>query len=85
MLKTNMEGADIPESIFEKDGEVYLIVEAKPNSKNDSVLDVTEEAVSVSITAPPKDGQANLHLKVFFAEVLGLKKRDIDVDKGSRS
>ena len=43
---------------------------------------MTDEVVSLSITAPPKDGQANDNICEFIAEVLGLKKRDVTVDKG---
>lgn len=39
----------------------------------------------MSIAAPPKEGEANKELIEFMAGVLGVKKTDIDLDKGSKS
>lgn len=35
--------------------------------------------------APPKEGQANENIREFLADVLGLKKRNVSVDKGGKS
>lgn len=62
-----------------------LVVSAKPNSKENAIEAVDDECVSVHIAEEPKDGKANTELVEYLAEVLGVKKRDISLDKGSRS
>lgn len=42
---------------------------------------VSLEAVEVAISAPPVDGEANVELIRFLAEVLELKKSHISLDK----
>lgn len=42
---------------------------------------VSTEAVEVAIAAPPVDGEANVELVRFLAEVLDLKKSHIFLDK----
>lgn len=42
---------------------------------------VSTEAVEIAIAAPPVDGEANVELIRFLAEVLELKKSHISLDK----
>ncbi|XP_039882625.1 UPF0235 protein C15orf40 homolog [Simochromis diagramma] len=69
----------------DKSGAVTIRVHAKPGSKHSSITEVSTEAVSVAISAPPTDGEANAELIRYLAEVLGLKKSHVCLDKGSRS
>ena len=77
--------SSIPKSIQPNGSGVKLVVSVKPNSKTNSVECVDDEAVSLHIAAEPKDGKANSELLEYVAEVLGVHKRDVSVDKGSRS
>lgn len=43
--------------------------------------EVSTEAVSVAISAPPTDGEANAELIRYLAEILGLKKSHVCLDK----
>lgn len=69
----------------DKSGSVTITVHAKPGAKLSAVTGVSVEAVGVAIAAPPTDGEANAELIRFLSEVLGLKKSQITLDKGSRS
>lgn len=69
----------------DKSGSVTVTIHAKPGSKLSAVTDVSAEAVGVAIAARPTDGEANTELIRFLSEVLGLKKSQITLDKGSRS
>ncbi|XP_044211916.1 UPF0235 protein C15orf40 homolog [Thunnus albacares] len=69
----------------DKSGAVAITVHAKPGSKHSGITEVSAEAVGVAIAAPPTDGEANTELIRYLAEVLGLKKSHISLDKGSRS
>ncbi|CDW89603.1 UNKNOWN [Stylonychia lemnae] len=72
-------------SIFEKNGKIFIVINAKPGSKSDEIYAVEDDYIGVSVQAPPLDGQANEGIKEFVAQVLGLKKRDISLVKGSKS
>ncbi|XP_049964610.1 UPF0235 protein C15orf40 homolog [Schistocerca serialis cubense] len=46
---------------------------------------VSADGVGVQISAPPVEGEANSELTKYIASVLGTRKSDIVLDKGSRS
>ncbi|CAB1415978.1 unnamed protein product [Pleuronectes platessa] len=87
-VKAQQPGAE-PEAsgpvVRDRHGALTITVHAKPGSKHSAITDVSEEAVGVSIAAPPTDGEANTELIRFLAEVLDLKKSHISLHKGSRS
>lgn len=49
------------------------------------IIGINEEGVRVNIAAPPKEGEANKELLEYLAEVIGVKKTEISLDKGSKS
>ena len=68
-----------------KSGLISIAIHAKPSAKESAVAGVSDTAVEVQISAPPKDGEANTELVRFMAETLGLKRSQIALDKGSKS
>ena len=48
-------------------------------------MEINEEFVGVAIAAPPKEGEANEELLRYLAQVLGVKKNTVHLDKGSKS
>uniref|UniRef100_F7BK24 Homer scaffold protein 2 n=1 Tax=Equus caballus TaxID=9796 RepID=F7BK24_HORSE len=66
-------------------GCVTIAIHAKPGSKQNAVTDVTAEAVSVAIAAPPSEGEANAELCRYLSKVLDLRKSDVVLDKGGKS
>ena len=93
------EPSDAPVKISAKTGELVLRILSKPGARESSVVAVDDEAVHVAIGAPPKvaafemlsrltmaqDGEANAELVAFLSGVLGVRKSDIAIDRGSRS
>lgn len=75
----------VPKSIQTSASGVRLVVCVKPNSRSNSVESVDDDAVSLHIAAEAKDGKANAELVEYVAEVLSVHRRDVTVDKGSRS
>ncbi|XP_026366337.1 UPF0235 protein C15orf40 homolog isoform X1 [Ursus maritimus] len=65
-------------------GCVTIAIHAKPGSKQNAVTDVTAEAVSVAIAAPPSEGEANAELCRYLSKVLELRKSDVVLDKEPR-
>uniref|UniRef100_A0A2K5KML7 Chromosome 15 open reading frame 40 n=1 Tax=Cercocebus atys TaxID=9531 RepID=A0A2K5KML7_CERAT len=62
-------------------GCVTITIHAKPGSKQNAVTDLTAEAVSVAIAAPPSEGEANAELCRYLSKVLELRKSDVVLDK----
>ncbi|XP_034880122.1 UPF0235 protein C15orf40 homolog isoform X1 [Mirounga leonina] len=62
-------------------GGVTIAIRAKPGAKQNAVTDVTVEAVSVAIAAPPSEGEANAELCRYLSKVLELRKSDVVLDK----
>ncbi|XP_033750741.1 UPF0235 protein C15orf40 homolog [Pecten maximus] len=64
---------------------VTIKILAKPGAKFNAITGVGEEGVGVQISAPPVDGEANIALVKYLSKVLGVRKSDVSLDKGSRS
>lgn len=68
-----------------KSGNVSIRILAKPGAKQNCITDITDEGVGVQIAAPPVEGEANTELVKYFSKVLGLRKSDVSLDRGSKS
>lgn len=68
----------------DKNGNVLIKIQAKPGAKHNGITDISDEAVGVAISAPPVQGEANTELVKYLASVLGLRKSDVTLDRGSK-
>lgn len=68
-----------------KNGEIVIRIHAKPGAKQNSIADLSTEAIGVQIAAPPVDGEANAELIKFISKVLQVRKSDLSLDRGSKS
>lgn len=68
-----------------KSGEIVIRIHAKPGAKQNSITDITTDAIGVQIAAPPVDGEANTELIKFISKVLQVRKSDLNLDRGSKS
>ncbi|GMR42809.1 hypothetical protein PMAYCL1PPCAC_13004, partial [Pristionchus mayeri] len=66
-------------------GKFAIRIHAKPGAKLSAITDCGEEEIGVAIAAPPREGQANETLIEFMMETLGVRRSEIDFDKGARS
>jgi len=69
---------------------VKLTVRAVPNAKASAILGWEEDAMAgrvlkVRIAAPAVDGKANAALTAFLAEILGVAKSKVVLEKGGTS
>lgn len=71
--------------IVKKNGDISIKIHAKPGCKHNGITDMNSEAVSVQIAAPPVDGEANTELIKYISTILGVRKSNITLDKGSKS
>lgn len=69
----------------DKQGNFAIKILAKPGAKQNGVTDISDEGIGVQIAAPPVEGEANTELIKFLSKVLGLRKSDLSLDKGSKS
>lgn len=56
-----------------------LSVQIRPGAKRDSIDEVTPEYVGVHVAAKAQEGAANKQLCDYLAQVLGVRKRDVNV------
>lgn len=73
------------ECIYFKGSSLFMMLRVKPNAKRDSITGIDSEAIGLSISEPPKDGQANEGICEFVAEILNRKKYDVSIAKGHKS
>lgn len=74
-----------PQPFYFKNGSLFLLVSAKPNSKQSLISFLDEESISVSIAAVAKDNAANQELLVFMGRLFGKGKRDVSLERGGKS
>ncbi|XP_050582246.1 UPF0235 protein C15orf40 homolog [Bombus affinis] len=70
---------------LDKNGNVTIKIQAKPGAKHNNITDISEDAVGVAISAPPVEGEANTELVKYLASILGMRKSDVSLDRGSKS
>lgn len=68
-------------------GEVQarIAVRVQPNAAQSKVTGFKDGALQVRITAPPVEGKANQELVRFLADVLGVSKSSLTIEKGLTS
>ncbi|ELT92199.1 hypothetical protein CAPTEDRAFT_102723 [Capitella teleta] len=66
-------------------GVMHLQICAKPGAKFNNITDVNADGIGVQIAAPPVDGEANAELVKYMSKVLGVKKSEVSLEKGSKS
>ncbi|KAF2070824.1 hypothetical protein CYY_007848 [Polysphondylium violaceum] len=64
---------------------VKIYIDVRPNAKESSIESFQDNVLSVRIDQPPIDGAANKELIEFLSKELSIKKRNINLDKGSKS
>ena len=73
-------------AIIQPDGEdVLLRVKAVPGASRDALAGVLGDRLKVRISAPPEGGQANDAICRILAKTLGLKPRDVLIERGRGS
>ncbi len=61
---------------------LLLKVYLKPRAKKDEILGLHDEALKISLKAPPVDGKANEALLKFLARRLDLPRRNLKIVSG---
>ena len=62
-----------------------LKVHVQPRASRSEVIGWREGALAVRLTAPPVEGAANKACREFLAEVLGVRRADVELISGEKS
>ncbi len=62
-----------------------IVVQVKPRSKKNEVVDLGERRYLVRVTAPATEGKANEKLIEVLAEYFARRKREIAIVKGEHA
>ncbi len=62
-----------------------ISVQVKPNSKHDSVEELTDGTLLIRVNAPPNDNKANLRVIEILSKYFKVPKSKINLYKGPKS
>ena len=68
-----------------KDGAAIISVHVQPRAAKNRCCGVHDEALKVSVQAPPVDDKANKAVGAYLAELLGVSRRSVVLLSGSQS
>lgn len=69
---------------FEKEGEIYLRIKARPGASNTEIVGIMEDdTVKINVGAQPVGGKANRELIKFLAKKFGTNTDDVKIISGS--
>ena len=61
---------------------VYLPVKAVPGASRTRCMGILDERLKIAVAAVPEKGKANAELTAFLAARLGVRRRDVSVERG---
>jgi uncharacterized protein (TIGR00251 family) len=68
-----------------KTGGILIAIRAKPTGKQNRLVSLSGPALEVELAARPQNGEANSELIDYIADVLRVKKRDMQLISGGKS
>ena len=72
-------------ALYVKNNLLFISLNVKPNSKQDMVVALDSDSVSIAIAAEARDGEANQAVVEFIAEILKVKKYQVNLVRGHKS
>lgn len=64
---------------------LILQLQVQPGARRNEITGLHGDRLKIKIKAPPVDGAANLEIIRFFAEVLGIRRQEIEITSGESS
>jgi uncharacterized protein (TIGR00251 family) len=71
--------------ISQSDDSVILTVKVVPASSRTKIAGTLGKVLKVKIASPPEKGKANAELSAFFAKLLKIRKKDVNIASGTNS
>jgi uncharacterized protein (TIGR00251 family) len=72
-------------AIQEKDGSLPFPIRVVPRAKKNEIVGMEDGTLKVRIVAPPIGGKANEALVEFLAQVLEVRKGQVEIARGQRA
>jgi uncharacterized protein (TIGR00251 family) len=72
-------------SLTEADGAVLIPVRLRPRASRRGAGGVREGALELRVTAPPVEGEANAAARELLAELLGVPRARVSLQRGDKS
>ncbi len=73
-------------SWFRRDGsDLVLQVRVQPRASRDAIAGVMGDCLKIRLTAPPVEGRANDCLIAYLAELFGVPKSQVILERGNSS
>jgi uncharacterized protein (TIGR00251 family) len=69
----------------EADDGLRITVMVVPGARRSAIADSAGDVLRLRIAAPPVDGAANVELRRFIAERLGVRQRNVEIVRGAHS
>ncbi|MBM3127823.1 MAG: YggU family protein [Chloroflexi bacterium] len=70
------------DKLRQANGAVTFVVKVVPRASKNQIAGVEGDALKVRLTAPPVEGKANDALIAFLAEMLGVRRAQIEIISG---
>jgi len=62
---------------------IRIVVRVQPNAGRNEVLGFKDDILRIRIAAPPVKGKANQELIAFLSDILGIRKSNLAIEKGT--
>ncbi len=64
---------------------ILLQIKVIPGASANTVVGLEGDSVKLKIAAPPEKGKANKEIIAFLSELIGIKKKNLVIEKGEKS
>lgn len=76
---------NVPKSITQKNGKIFLSIHAKPGSKKEGITNIDDEEIEIAVKAQAQNNKANFALIDFLVDALEVSKNAITFESGGTS
>ena len=74
-----------PGAVSRRGNDILIRCHVQPGARKDELRGLHGDRLSIRIAAPAVDGRANLRLRSFLAELFGLPRSHVHLERGQRS
>jgi uncharacterized protein len=74
----------MPYAVTLADGSVQLALHVQPKAAKNRLLGLHDGCLKVAVASLPLEGRANLAVRRFVAELLGVATRDVQLHRGTQ-
>jgi uncharacterized protein (TIGR00251 family) len=64
---------------------ITIVVRVTPGARKSEVVDASQDALRIRISAAARDGKANAEVQRFLAELFGVRRSAVSIARGERS